>query len=189
MTVRFDDGAHIYTVDGVCVPSVTRIINTVLFPNKYKDVPEYILNAKAEYGKRIHEWIETYCTTGKKKRQTAMMRLTTNQVVKIMDREKVVIEISEQIVKTSRYIGRFDMYGSWRGKKTLFDIKTTRVLDIKYLEWQLGMYKCALELPVEKCSVLWCPKGDVVQLIEVQPKKAEEIDWLVSRYEQEFIAK
>ena len=187
MTVLFDGRTHTYTDDGVCVPSVTQIITAVVFPNAYKDVPESVLKAKAEYGNRIHQWVEEYALKGVKKRQSALMKLTTNQVVKIFERERIIIHSTEQIISAGRYAGTYDMYGTWRGEETLFDIKTTQVLNIKYLEWQLGMYKEAMKKPVKKCAVLWCPKGDLVQLIEVQPKKAEEIDWLVDRYEQEFI--
>ena len=187
MTVLFDGRTHTYTVDGVCVPSVTTIIGDVLFPNAYQNVPESVLNAKADYGNKVHQWVEAYALTGVKKRQSALMKLTTTQVVKLFDRERIIIHSAEQVVYNGRYAGTYDMYGTWHGVETLFDIKTTQVLNKRYLEWQLGMYKLALNKPVEKCAVLWCPKGDVVELIEVQPKKAEEIEWLVNRYESEFI--
>lgn len=185
MTVQFDERTHTYTVDGVCVPSVTTIIGEVLYPNAYRGVPESVLKAKAEYGNKIHRWIETYALKGVKKRQTALMKLSTEQVKRIFDKQRILIRSTEQIVYTKRYAGTYDMYGTWKGEETLFDIKTTQVLNTRYLEWQLGMYKAAMDKPVKKCAVLWCPKGDVVQLLEIQPKTAEEIDWLVSRYEAE----
>ena len=150
-------------------------------------MPESVLIRKAEYGNKIHHWIETYALKGTKQRQSALMKLTTEQVIKLFDKENIEISSAEQIVFTNKYAGTYDMYGTWNGEETLFDIKTTQMLNMQYLEWQLGMYRLALDKPVKKCAVLWCPKGDMIQLIEVQPKKAEEIDWLVSRYEQEFI--
>lgn len=184
--ITFDSGTHTYELDGVCVPSVTQVVSS-LFPNMYSGVPQDVLKAKADYGNKIHQWIEQYALNGVKKRQSALMRLTTGQVVKLLERERIIIRSIEQIVYTDKYAGTYDMYGTWRGDETLFDIKTTQVLNKRYLEWQLGMYKAALERPVKKCAVLWCPKGDLVQLIEIQPKSQEEIDWVVFKYEQEHI--
>ena len=64
---------------------------------------------------------------------------------------------------------------------SLIDIKFTSVLDKEYLAWQLGMYSLAcnnylqLDKYFDKYYCLWLPKGDLGQLVEIQPKTSEEI--------------
>ena len=185
--IQFDKNRHAYTVDGVPVPSVTTIIS-MLFPNKYADVPADVLKKAADYGNRMHEWVEHYAMTGKRKRQTELMKLSTVQVEKILQEEDVKVLSCEQIVSEGSYCGMYDMYGTVNGKTALIDIKTTEKMDTEYLEWQLGMYAVTFDEMPEKCYCLWIPKGEVARLIEIKPKTKEEIEWLVFRYEQEHTA-
>ena len=182
--IKFDAKNHIYTVDGVILPSVTTIIRAVR-GDSFDGVPPAVLKEKADYGNRIHEWIEAYAMTGKKKRQSAMMKLSTDQVKDLFDQEKIIIQSVEVPVATDRYAGMYDMFGTWHGVPTLFDIKTTYVFDREYLEYQLGMYKNAMSENIEKCACLWCPQGKMIHLIDITPKSADEIDWMVYRYETE----
>lgn len=189
--IQFDADAHIYTNDeGVRIPSVTQILKWY-FPEKYEGVPKETLEVAAEYGNRIHAWIEAYAQTGKKKRQTPIMRVTTNQVIRIIAEEQMEITCCEEIVEGVGYAGMFDMYGTVHGRPALIDIKATAMYDKAWLEWQLGMYKKALEearVVVQDCYCLWVPKGQVAKLIAVEPVTAESIDWMVWRYEQEHSA-
>ena len=50
--VEFLEKEHIYLVDGVIVPSVTQILEKI-FPDKYKGIPEDILQRKASYGRYL----------------------------------------------------------------------------------------------------------------------------------------
>lgn len=187
--ITFDKGTHTYTVDGVRAPSVTQILQ-FLNPEKYADVPPEVLAAKAEYGNRVHEWIEHYAMTGKKKRQTDMMKLSTLQAVDLLSEFKAE-KCEEVVTYKGVYCGTYDMYGTIKDQKALIDIKTTSEYDESYLSWQLGMYKIALEEAgeqVDRCMCLWCPKGAVAYLIDVDPKTQYDIDWLLFRYEQEHTA-
>ena len=182
--IQFDAKNHIYTVDGVVLPSVTQIIRAVR-GDSFDGVPPAVLKEKAEYGNKIHAWIEQYAIRGVRKRQSAMMKLTTDQVKRLFDDENIIAMSIEVPVATEHYAGTYDMYAKWRGVPTLIDIKTTYEFDEDYLAWQLGMYKLAMDKPVEKCACLWCPQGKMVHLIEVTPRTEQEIDWMVFRYETE----
>ena len=182
--ICFDKETHTYTLDGVRLPSVTEIISRII-GNDYSEVPEKILKDKADFGNRMHEWIERYAVSGVRKRQSELMKLSTDQVKKIFENERILIHSVEKIIYCDKYAGTYDMYGTWKGVSTLFDIKTTAELHMEKLQWQLGMYKACMEEPVEKCVCLWCPKGGVVKLIEVVPHSTEEIEWMVYRYESE----
>jgi len=184
--IRFDADRHAYTVDGVPVPSVTQIIG-MLFPKMYEGIPADVLEKAADYGNRMHEWVETYALTGKRKRQSELMKLSTKQVEHLFLERDIKIHICEQIVSTGSYCGMYDMFGVVDGETALIDIKTTSELHTEYLEWQLGMYSYALGGQVEACYCLWIPKGGLVQLVQIEPKTSDEIDWLVFRYEQEHI--
>lgn len=187
--ITFDRNTHTYRCDGVRVPSVTQILKW-LYPNKYAGVPEETLNAAAEFGNRMHEWIEAYATDGTKKRgQTDYMKLSTTQVVELICNHQFQAESCEQIVSwKNRFAGTYDMVGLMEADSALVDIKCTAQLDEDYLSWQLGMYKIALQeegKKISKCYCLWVPKGGLAKFVEILPKTEEEIDWLVFRYEQE----
>ena len=184
MTLVFDPEAHVYTLNGKRLPSVTQIIRAVN-GDHYADIPENVLKEKAEWGNKVHEWIETYAMTGRRKRVGAIMKLTTDQIPKVLTNERIIIHSVEVPLCTDHYAGIYDMLGTWRGVPTLFDIKTTYDLNIDSLEWQLGMYKEATEHEIEKCACLWCPKERPVRVVEITPKTKEDIDWMVYRYETE----
>ena len=175
-------------MDGdVRIPSVTQILSW-LYPNKYSGIPKEVLQDAAEYGNRIHEWVEHFALTGHKKRQTDYMRLSTYQAVEMIAARDMQIEACEQMIVGDGYAGTYDMYGTVEGIPSLIDIKTTAKFDEEYLQWQLGMYGKALRenrIPVERCYCLWLPKAALAQFIQVSPKTDDEIDWLVFRYEQE----
>ena len=173
--IEFLKDEHIYVVDGIVVPSVTQIISRILY-DQYTDAPQKVLKKKAEYGTKIHEWVERYSTTGERLRQSEMMKLSTDQYMTMAFEERIIIQSVEQMIACgSRYAGTYDMYGTWKGSLTLFDIKTTAGLNEEYLAWQLGMYKMAMDQPVEKCACIWLPKGDLAKLVEITPKTEEEI--------------
>lgn len=186
--IIFDGVAHTYTRHtGERLPSVTQVLKW-LFPEKYEGVPEGTLKTAADWGNRMHSWIEAYCLDGTRKRQTPIMRVTTEYVTQIA--QDMEIESCEQIVDGGDYAGTYDMYGHVGEETALIDIKCTAEFDQKYLEWQLGMYKAAMEkngMKVERCYCLHCPKGGRVKLIEVEPKSAEDVAWLMYRYGEEHI--
>lgn len=51
----------------VKVPGVTSVLSNVLGKDDIKDIPEPVLNAAAERGKAVHDWIEHFILTGDKK--------------------------------------------------------------------------------------------------------------------------
>lgn len=183
--ITFDPESHTYTNDGVVLPSVTQIV-TAVFGKTFENVPRSVLKEKAEYGQRIHTWIEEYALTGKRKRQSELMKISTDQVKDIFFEERILIRKVEQMVHTDRYAGKYDMYGTHRGKTCLIDIKSTAVLDVEYLALQLGMYKNAMAEDVEECACLWVPKGKTAKFVPIEPKDNEFIEWALWRYENEF---
>lgn len=46
------------------LPGVTTVLSNVLGKDEFKDIPVAVLNAAAERGSAVHEWIENFILTG-----------------------------------------------------------------------------------------------------------------------------
>ena len=53
-SVVFSEENHTYFLGEKQLKGITGMISRQLFPNKYRDIPEYILKKAAEKGSRIH---------------------------------------------------------------------------------------------------------------------------------------
>ena len=107
--VEFIENGHIYLVDGVVVPSVSELLHFI-FPNKYSNIPENILNAKAEYGSKIHEAIECLEKNEELPQLNYLQELSIDQYRKLKDKYKIeVLEQEKMVHYKNYYCGRFDM--------------------------------------------------------------------------------
>lgn len=185
--IEFIPETHTYLVDGVIVPSVTQIIRKVSGAD-YSAVPGAILNAKADYGTAVHEWLQAYFEGNKLPKISELMKISTDQVPELLKNHKIQSKYTEQVVHYGdRMVGTFDMLANVDGKEALIDHKTTAKYDSDYLEWQCGCYKLCIKetlgIDIEQCYCLWLPKEKRVQLIEVKPKTEVEVKELLNNYE------
>jgi len=67
---------------------------------------------------------------------------------------------------------------------SLADAKTTYNLDLEYISWQLSMYELAKGKQFKKLYAIWLPKRKPAQLVEVERKSKEEIQWLIKKYKE-----
>lgn len=141
VTLEYDDDTHTYIADGVIVPSITQLMK-IRFGNKYDFVNEETLQRASERGTFVHETIERYCKTGKK-RDCQELRdfifLERMYKFRAIENEIPVIIFG----KDGRAItaGRLDMVTERDGKRGLADIKTTATLDKEYVGYQLNLYR------------------------------------------------
>ena len=178
--IKYYDELHLYLLDDwLVVPSVTQILHEI-FPDKYKNVPQWILNNKANYGSLIHETIELF-ESGRE--AEAVMKTDSVYVSEALQqywnlKEKYNIKVLEQekiIAYKNLYAGRFDMIAEIDGLNCLCDIKTTAEVDKEYLSWQLSMYELAYGSKFDKLYCIWLPKGGIGKLIEIdRVEKVEE---------------
>lgn len=174
--IEYLDEEHIYLVDGQIVPSVTQLLHKI-FPNKYKDVPKWILEKKADYGTTIHKIIEdlengVYVETP----QSVYIRESINQYDKLKKKYNINVLEQEQMIHYEKYYaGRFDMIASIDGKECLCDIKTTAELDKQYLSWQLSLYEMAYGKQFDKLYCIWLPKGALGKLVEIERIEKEKL--------------
>lgn len=179
--LEYIEKTHQYLYEGVIVPSVSWILHKYLFKDKYKDVPEYILKAKAQYGSQLHEAIE------KLEQENILVDTLNNQQLKsIQDYLKIkkennleVIEQEQIVCYKGIYAGRYDLIAKINNKLCLCDIKTTAKLDIEYLSWQLSLYALADGRKFSKFYALWLPKKEEGQLVEIPKKTKKEIEKLL----------
>lgn len=188
--IEFFPSLHMYTLNGIVIPSVTQVVSWVVRKD-YSEVPASVLKEKADYGNRIHRWVEEYAKNGIISPQTETMEISTAQLEDLFEENGVIIERTEEIVHYGeRYAGTYDMYGYVDTKQALIDIKTTAEYDGEYLGWQLGMYKLAMEeegMQVDKTYCLWMPKKKRVHLIEVVPKNERQIIEALDRWEESLL--
>jgi len=167
VSVEFIKDTHQYIVDGIITPSVSEILKETIFFDKYKDVPDFVLEKAAEFGTAIHHAVEHDDDTLLDEIQLRVFadykRLVSEHDIKPMTHE--------QIVYTADYAGTFDMLATIEGKQALVDVKTTYNLDIEYLSWQLSMYAYAYGHDGDLYAI-WLPKRKKGKVVKI-PRKEE----------------
>ena len=183
--IYFDDRKHIYidADSGRILPSVTQLVN-FLFPKKYADVPEEVLQAAAARGTRIHELIEKAVTGQEYEASTPEEFNAVTDAESLLQIANIKVTATERILRRGMdYAGRYDLLAVQDEKAVLIDIKTTSKLDIDALHWQMGLYATSDNMAIDKCFALWVPKRGKAKLQEIEPATREEIAFLLMRYE------
>lgn len=166
--IEYLDKEHLYLVDGILVPSVTQILQQV-FPSKYKNIPQVILDKKAEYGTKVHKAVEDLENGKEPIMDSVYIEESIKQYHKLKKEYNLeVIEQEQMIHYEYYYAGRFDMIAKINGDYCLCDIKTTSVVDKNYLSWQLSMYELGYGETFDKFYCIWLPKGSIGKLIEIE---------------------
>lgn len=180
--LKFIEETHTYLLNNKRIPSVSTILSKTMFKDKYKNVPDFILNNKAQFGTNVHKAIETDFWEGLNDEELFCYKqyLTLSQKYNLK-----VLEHEKKVVYKNLYAGTLDMTAILNGVEALVDIKTTYKLDLEYLSWQLSMYELAYGKQFEKLFTIWLPKGNVGKLKEVKRKSKEEIEDLVRWYYRE----
>lgn len=178
--IEYIDEIHTYLYNGVIIKSVTQILQEKLFQDKYKNVPEIILQKKATYGSRVHSLIEKIENNEDYEENSVYINESIKQYKEIKDKHKMQVISQEQVVcYKGLYAGKYDMIAKLDNQICLVDIKTTYEVDEEYLSWQLSMYELAIGREFDKLYCLWLPKGGVGKLIEVKRKSKEEIEKVI----------
>ena len=181
--LEFLEDSHTYLLGGVIVPSVSEILQFI-FPNKYSNIPDCILKAKASFGTAVHEAIEFH-EQGLPFSLTPMQQIVFEQYLWLKEEYKLEVVEQETIVHyKDKYCGRLDMIANINGKRSLVDIKTTAKLDEESLSIQLGLYALAYGEDFDGYYVLWLPKKDIGRLIEIKPKSKEELFKIIEDFER-----
>ena len=161
--VVFNEVDHTYMLGDKQLSGITsRLAESRLFKDKYKNVPSRILNAKREYGSNVHKQIEMY--------DTGNPYLPIKEVIeyaKLKEKHQITNVANELLISDGEaYATMIDMVDS---DINLYDHKTTYSLDKEYLSWQLSM--CAYLL--EKCTGVKANKLYAIHFKDGVPKRIE----------------
>lgn len=166
--VKFDKDTHTYTLEGKRLNGVTSTLLKRAFPNKYKDVPEAILNKAAQRGSMVHEDIEFHDTFST---EADSELITSYDAMKIENGLTPVV--NEYLVSDEKhYASSIDIvFSGIKGEISLADIKTTYKFDKQSVSLQLSIYKMFFEssnpgLKVKHLYGIWARNSEV-KLIEV----------------------
>lgn len=140
--LEFYDKEHIYLVDGIEVPSITRIVRS-RFQNKYDGIDRKTLQMAVEKGTELHEAIERLCRYGEPSDLKEVRNFLFLQ--KQYGFEVVANEVPVILFKGEKAVaaGRLDLVLRMGGKIGGADIKRTSGLDKNYLAYQLNLYRIA----------------------------------------------
>jgi hypothetical protein len=170
--VVFNETEHTYTLNGQQLHGITGMLSRQLFPDKYKDIPDFVLKRAAERGTRIHQDCEFADISG--------FAYTTEGQHYLELRKDYTVLSGEYTVSDEEYFAsNIDCVWEKDGAITLADIKTTSHLDEDYLSWQLSIYAHLFELQNPTLTVshlcgIWL-RDDIAKLVEIPRKPTEDI--------------
>ncbi|MGE4321201.1 MAG: hypothetical protein AB7E61_07115 [Acholeplasmataceae bacterium] len=177
--IRFIEETHQYFVDDVEVPSVSVILGSTIFANKYANVDELTLQNAALFGKGVHKAIETGHTF-----MLDDIQMDVYRKYLFLIKRKNIKPIKHEIIVhlDTLYAGTFDMEATVNEFECLCDAKTTYELDFEYLSWQLSLYELANGRLYDKLYAIWLPKRKGAELREIERKTQTEIEMLLTLY-------
>lgn len=162
--VIFYPETHTYLLGEKRLQGVTGVISRNIFPDKYSDVPEFVLQRAAQKGSEIHASCEASDLFG-------ICSTKEAENYQNLKKEYGIITIANEYLVSDEenYATMVDIVGD---DYSLYDIKTTASLDIEYLSWQLSINAVLFEmqnpnLRVNKLFGIWL-RNDKAKLIEVQ---------------------
>lgn len=178
-SVVFNEENHTYFLGEKQLSGITGMIKRQLFPDKYKDVPQFVLERAAERGTKVHHECQFADVTGfEPECQEAInyLMIRTGAGYAALDNEYTVSD-------EEHFASNIDCVWEKDGKIALADIKTTYKADIDYLEWQLSIYAYLFELqnPGLKVDCLygvWL-YNEKYELIPLKRKSDDEVKKLM----------
>ena len=180
--VRFDQEAHTYTDErtGAMLSGVTGTLVHRVFPDKYKEIPQHILEQAAARGSHVHEDIELAEELG----VVPTTEEGKNYLKLKKAHEMTFLESEYTVSDLEHYASQIDLvFEAGEDTVDIADIKTTSKFDKESVSWQLSVYAYFFEinnphLKVGKLYGIWL-RGDIAQRIEVERHSVEEVKALI----------
>ncbi|MDD3038870.1 hypothetical protein [Bacteroides sp.] len=174
-SVVFNEEDHTYFLGDKQLQGITGMISRQLFPDKYKDIPDFVLKKAAEKGSRIHaqcQFVDSTGFTPESVEAENYLRERTNAGYKAFANEYTVSD-------NEYFASNIDCVWEKDNRISLGDIKTTYNLDKEYLSWQLSIYAYLFEMQnplikVDKLFGIWL-RGDKSELIPIERKQDDEV--------------
>lgn len=168
--VSFDAEAHRYFLNGNELQGITGLLHKHIFPDQYKDIPQFVLDRAAERGTMIHESIELLDAGFAPAESTPEL-----DNYKRIKAENGLSTVANEYLVTDKehFASGIDLVLSDKEDNIILaDIKTTSVLNKEYVRWQLSIYAYLFELQnpelkTSKLYALWL-RGDKSEFTEVE---------------------
>lgn len=177
---EFNEQTHTYKLNDKILPSVTQIINEVLFYNKYSSVSEDTLELAKKKGSLIHKEIEDYIKT-----RSTGFTTELQSFINIVKDKKLEYMKSEVKVHNKEIAGTIDIVCKIGDKNVIIDTKTTSEFDKEYVSWQLSMYAYIIEtyynIPVNELYGMWL-RDDKSKFVKVEKKTHSQIEDVLEAY-------
>lgn len=178
----FDQERHEYydKRTGAELKGITSTLLKRLFPDKYRGVPQFVLQKAADRGSVVHEDIElaeSLGTAPSTQEGRNYLRLKADNGLVFLDSEHLVSDMEH-------YASSIDLVFDVEDNVVdIADIKTTRKFDKESVSWQLSIYAYLLELnnpevKVRKLSGIWL-RGEIAELVPVARHPAGEVKALI----------
>ena len=185
--VEFLPDTHIYLCNGILCPSVSELIR-FKFPEAYAGIPKKILKQKANYGTKVHDYVERFIKKEftldelKKRNVDPNIKIAVEQFEILRKKWCFQIKDMEQIVTyKGKYAGTYDLMTE---DGLIIDLKTTSELHEDWLALQLGLYQLAAGVSSGIAYCIWLPKSKAGKVVAINPWTHEECIQLVKEYEK-----
>lgn len=133
--LKFNEEKHEYTLNGKKLISVTQLMQKHGLAPNYAGVSTEVLNAKAERGTLIHAEIEAFNKFGEIGFTDEMA-----QYKDYVESQNIDVVESEFRVNNDIVAGTIDLIYGFKDMLYVGDIKTTYVLHLESVSWQLSIY-------------------------------------------------
>lgn len=166
-TVQFLKDEHEYWLNGKKLSGITGMIERHICPDRYKGIPEHILEQAREKGSLVHEEIETYINTGENGFTDEFSALKKS---KFLEQYKTLSP--EYLVSDNEYFATLiDLVAiDEKGFIDLIDWKTIYRLDKTFLMWQLSICAYLFELQtgfkVKNLKAVWL-RPDKCEIVDI----------------------
>ena len=189
---HFNEEEHIYTspVTGLRMTSVTELLKKHGLTPDYSFVYHQVLEAKAQFGTRIHKQLELFY---KGETQYENLHAIAQSGVDAIEQGGITIISTEQKLgdDIENLAGTIDLIGIKDGLNVMLDIKLTAVLHTNSVEWQQTLYsylvKTILNMDISQLYVLWMNKEEKFELIKVEFKTEQAVKGLFKAERDEII--
>lgn len=185
--VEYIDDTHQYLINGVLVPSVSELIK-FKYPDMYSNVPKTVLRQSANYGTKVHDYIQRFVEGEftieelQKRNIDPNIKIAVERFEYLRKMWAFQVKDMEQIVHyKDKYAGRYDMRTI---DDLIIDLKTTAEIHEEWLSWQLGLYYLASGLKRDFGYVIWLPKGKAGDVKQINVKTHDECVQLLDDYEK-----
>lgn len=183
--VVFDRASHTYDLDGHQLSGVTAIVKW-LFPDTYKNIPQYILDAAAEHGTLVHDSCELYDSMAIMPDNDALQHV--RDYARLLEETGMKVRCSEYLVSDERYVA--SSIDKVFCDDSLADIKTTSKIHKLNVQVQLSIYAYLYEMQTgrkaNRLYLIWLPKPQYgeAKVMELERICSEWCEATISRYAQ-----